>query len=130
METKIKYELEFEFTSSPMLLYPLISTPNGLAEWFSNEVKAQGDFFTFIWDDSEEKARLASKKMNEKVKFKWLDENNKETDYYLEIRILEDEITQDISLLIIDFAYESDLKEVAKLWHNQIADLKHAVGSI
>lgn len=127
---KIRYELEFPLTSSPQLLYQYISTPSGLSEWFANNVNSRGEFFTFIWDDSEEKARLSSKKSGEKVKFRWIDEDNKDTEFYFELRILEDEITKDVSLLVTDYAREDDLEEARLLWENQISDLKHVIGSV
>ncbi len=127
---KIRYELEFPLMSSPQLLYQYISTPSGLSEWFADNVNSRGEFFTFIWDDSEEKARLASKKTGEKVKFKWVDDNNKDTEYFFELRILEDEITKDVSLMVVDFALEEDMAEAKLLWENQISDLKHVIGSV
>lgn len=130
MNTKVKYELEFQLNSSPQLLYQYISTPSGLSEWFADNVNSRGEFFTFIWDGSEEKARLTSRKSDEKVKFRWLDEDNKDTDYYFELRILEDEITKDVSLMVTDFAFEEDLDEVKLLWESQISDLKHVIGSV
>src|SRR3954466_1582141 len=98
MDEKIKYELEFPITSSPQLLYQYISTPSGLSEWFADNVNSRGEFFTFIWDDSEEKARMSSKKTGEKVKFRWIDDDNKDGEYYFELRIQVDEITKDVSL--------------------------------
>lgn len=130
MNEKIKYELEFPLNSSPQLLFQYISTPSGLSEWFANNVNSRGEFFTFIWDGSEEKARLSSKKSGEKVKFRWIDEDNKDTDYYFELRILEDEITKDVSLMVTDFAKEDDMDEARLLWENQISDLKHVIGSV
>jgi uncharacterized protein YndB with AHSA1/START domain len=130
METKIRYELEFPINSSPQLLYQYISTPSGLSEWFADNVNSRGEFYTFIWDDSEEKARLASKKTGEKVKFKWVDEDNKDTEYYFELRILEDEITKDVSLMIVDFAIEEEVEEASQLWRNQVSELKHVIGSV
>ena len=130
MNTKVKYELEFQLNSSPQLLYQYISTPSGLSEWFADNVNSRGEFFTFIWDGSEEKARLSSKKSDEKVKFRWIDEDNKDTDFYFELRILEDEITKDVSLMVTDYAMEEDLDEVKLLWESQISDLKHVIGSV
>ena len=74
MAQKVRYEIEFPINSSPQLLYQYISTPSGLQEWFANTVNSRGEFFTFHWDDTEENARLASKKTGEKVRFKWVDE--------------------------------------------------------
>lgn len=130
MDTKIRYEIEFAVNSSPQLLYQYISTPSGLSEWFADNVNSRGELFTFIWDDVKEKARLASKKTNERIKFKWIDEDDKETDYFFELKISEDEITKDVSLIIIDFAFEDELEESKQLWKNQIADLKHVIGSV
>lgn len=130
MEVKVKYELEFPINSSPQLLYQYISTPSGLSEWFADNVNSRGEFFTFIWDNSEEKARVASKKSGEKIKFRWLDASNQDTDYFFELRILEDEITKDVSLMVIDYAPEEELNEAAQLWENQVSDLKHVIGSV
>lgn len=130
MEGKVRYELEFPIMSSPQLLYQYISTPSGLQEWFADNVNSRGEFFTFVWNDSEERARLASKKTGEKVKFRWVDEDNKDADYYFELRILEDEITKDVSLMVVDFAEEDDLAEAKQLWENQVSDLKHVIGSV
>ena len=130
MDAKIRYELEFPINSSPQLLYQYISTPSGLSEWFADNVNSRGEFFTFIWNDSEEVARLSSKKSGEKIKFRWVDENKKDTEYYFEMRIIEDEITKDVSLVIIDFSLADELDEAQLLWENQISDLKHVIGSV
>ena len=129
MERKIRYEIEFQINSSPQLLYQYISTPSGLSEWFADNVNSRGEFFTFIWNDSEENARLSSKKTGEKIKFRWIDDNHKDTDYFFELRILEDEITKDVSLMVVDFALEDELDEAKLLWENQVSDLKHVIGS-
>src|ERR1043165_4487022 len=100
MDVKVRYELEFPLNSSPQLLYQYISTPSGLSEWFADNVNSRGEIFTFIWNDTEERARLTSKKTGEKVKYRWVDEHNNDTDLFFELRILEDEITKDVSLLV------------------------------
>ena len=130
MTPKVRYEIEFPINSSPQLLYQYISSPSGLQEWFADRVNSRGEFFTFEWDNSEENARLTSKKAGEKVKFKWIDEDKNDTEYYFEIRILEDEITKDVSLMIVDFAEEDEMDESIKLWENQVSDLKHIIGSV
>ncbi|MBC5841312.1 MAG: SRPBCC domain-containing protein [Flavobacteriaceae bacterium] len=130
MDQKIRYEIEFPINSSPQLLYQYISTPSGLSEWFADNVNSRGEFFTFIWNDSEEKARLASKKSGEKVKFKWVDNNNKDTEYFFELHILVDELTKDVSLMVVDFAEKDEVEEATQLWENQISDLKHLIGSV
>ena len=130
MENKTRYELEFPLNSSPQLLYQYISTPSGLQEWFADKVNSRGEYFTFEWDGNEENARLASKKTGEKVKYKWVDEEKKDTDYFFELKILEDEITKDVSLMVVDFAFDDEIEEAKQLWESQISDLKHVIGSV
>jgi uncharacterized protein YndB with AHSA1/START domain len=130
MDAKIRYELEFPINSSPQLLYQYISTPSGLSEWFADNVNSRGEYFTFIWDDSQEVARQSSKKSGEKIKFRWVDDDKKDTEYYFELRIIEDEITKDVSLVVTDFAFADEVDEAKLLWENQISDLKHVIGSV
>ncbi len=130
MSQKIRYEIEFQINSSSQLLYQYIATPSGLSEWFADNVNSRGEFFTFIWDDSQEKARLASKKTGERVKFRWIDDDNQDTEYYFELIILLDELTKDVSLLVVDFALEEEMEESKRLWENQISDLKHLIGAV
>ena len=73
---------------------------------------------------------MVSKKASERVKFKWLDEDGEDTDYFFEIKIMEDAITKDVSLVIIDFAEEDEVEESKLLWSSQISDLKQVIGSV
>ncbi|MEP1487584.1 MAG: START-like domain-containing protein [Algibacter sp.] len=128
MDDKVKFEIEFPIQASPQLLYQYISTPSGLSEWFSDNVNSRGELFTFIWDDSEEEAKLLSKKNGERVKFRWT-EDEEDTSSYFEIRIQVDDITKDVSLMITDFAEEDEVDESKMLWENQISSLKQVLGS-
>ncbi|WP_378188052.1 START-like domain-containing protein [Aquimarina sp. W85] len=129
MSEKIKYELEFVVQSSPQLLYQYISTPSGLSEWFADNVNSRGESFTFIWDDSEEEAKLLSKKSGERIKFRWIADEEEGDDYFFEIRIQVDEITKDVSLMITDFSEEDEIEESKMLWDNMISNLKQVLGS-
>lgn len=126
MQDKIKFELEFVIQSSPQLLYQYLSTPSGLSEWFADNVNSRGETFNFIWDDSEEQAKLLKRKSDEFVKFAWA-ENEDES--YFEMKIIVDEITKDVSLFITDFAEEDEIDEAKMLWENQVSDLKQVLGS-
>lgn len=129
MDDKIKFEIEFPIHASPQLLYQYISTPSGLSEWFSDNVNSRGELFTFIWNDTEEQAKLLSKKTGERVKFRWLSDEDDELTTYFEIRIQVDEITKDVSLMIVDYAYDDEVDEAKMLWENQISSLKQVLGS-
>ncbi|MBP1839849.1 START-like domain-containing protein [Formosa algae] len=127
MEDKIKFELEFPIHASPALLYQYISTPSGLSEWFADNVNSRGELYKFIWDGAEEQAKVLSKKSGERIKFKWL--HDEDEPYFFELRIQVDEITKDVSLIIVDFSDEDEVSETKMLWENQISDLKHVLGS-
>ena len=112
--------------SSPQMLFQYIATPSGLSEWFADNVNSRGEMFTFIWDSSEEQAKLVKRKSDEFVKFVWLES---EDESFFEMRIIVDEITSDVSLFITDFAEEDELEESKMLWENQISTLKQVLGS-
>ena len=126
MSDKIKYEIEFVIQSSPQMLFQYIATPSGLSEWFADNVNSRGEMFTFIWDESEEEAKLIKRKSDDFVKFIWMES---EDDSFFEMRIIVDEITSDVSLFITDFAEEDEVEESKMLWVNQISSLKQVLGS-
>ncbi|MDC1539586.1 START-like domain-containing protein [Flavobacteriaceae bacterium] len=123
----MKFELEIPIQASPQLLYQYISTASGLSEWFADNVNSRGEIFIFIWDGSEEQAKLLTKKNGERVKFKWQDGDDDNS--FFEIRIQVDDITKDVSLMITDFADDDEVEESKMLWTNQISDLKQILGS-
>jgi len=127
MRTKVKFEIEFPIQASPQLLYNYISTPSGLSEWFADNVNSRGELFTFIWDDSEEQAKLVTKKSSERIKFKWLESDDDIC--YFELRIQVDGITKDVSLIVTDFSDDDEVDEAKMLWENQISSLKQVLGS-
>ena len=126
MNGKVKFEIEFVIQSSPQLLYTYLSTPSGLSEWFADNVNSRGEKFYFIWDESEEEAKLLKRKSEEFVKFRWTEEDD---DCFFEMRIIVDEITSDVSLFITDFAEEDEVDEAKMLWTNQVSSLKQVLGS-
>lgn len=125
---KIKFELEVPIHASPGMLFQYITTPSNLQEWFADRVNSRGKIFTFIWDDTEEKATLISKKSGQFIRFKWLE--SEDDDSFFEIKIQVHSLTNDVSLVITDFADdEEDVEESKKLWENQIEELKHVIGA-
>ena len=111
------------------MLFQYLSTPSGLSEWFADNVNSRGEDFTFIWDDSEEYAKLLQKKVNEKVRYRWMNDEDDQDDYFFEFKIVVDEITKDVSLIVSDFAEEGELDEAKMLWENSIGSLKQVLGA-
>ena len=58
-----------------------------------------------------------------------MDESDDQDKCFFEIRIVVDEITKDVSLMVTDFAYSDEVEESKMIWESQIADLKKLVGS-
>jgi len=129
MSQKQQFSIEYDFHASPQLLYQYLSTPSGLSEWFADNVNSRGENFTFIWDDTEESAKLLHKKSNDKVRFQWQNDEDDNEEYYFEFRIQVDEITKDVSLIVTDFSEEDEMEESKMLWDNLIADLKQVLGA-
>jgi hypothetical protein len=127
--TKISFELEFLLKTSPKVLENMLSTPSGLSEWFADDVNIKGDIFTFFWDGSQEEARILTKKLNGKVKFQWLSDEEDGNDAYFEIRYEVDPMTKAVILKIIDFAEPDEIEEVQQLWEQQVSDLKRVLGA-
>ena len=123
----MKYELEYPIHSSINILFDRLSTLSGLSEWFADDVNVDREgIYTFTWEGSEQQATLVSKKKNNHVRFKWLGSD----DEYFEFLIQVDELTNDISLIVTDFADDEDDKEDAvQLWDLQIDNLKKIIGS-
>jgi len=127
MEVKTKIQLEYIINCSPKVLYNRLSTASGLAEWFADDVRVKGKIFTFVWDNTAQDAEMTLHKENKLVRYTWLNDEEEET--YFEFKINQDELTNDVSLIVIDFAEEKEAKETKSLWDSQIADLKHILGS-
>ena len=122
-----KLELEYTLYCSPKVLFSRLSTPEGLEEWFADNVFADKDLFTFTWDKTESKARLAALKENRLVRFEWVDMHNTESNYF-EFKINVHELTSDLALTISDFADPEEKDDAIFLWDTQIGELKRILG--
>ncbi len=123
---KKKFELEYTLNSSPNVVFPRLSTPGGLSEWFADNVNLDGKTYTFVWEGTEQKAKVINKKNNTYIRFHWLDDNDDSS--YFEFRIHKDELTGDLALMITDFAHDDEKEDAIELWDTQIAELKHSIG--
>ncbi len=123
---KQKFELEYTLNTSPKVLFDRLSTPDGLAEWFANDVNMEDKIYTFIWEGSEQQAEIVQIKDLKYIRFHWLDEDQESS--FFEFRIKQDDLTGDVALLITDFAEEDEKDDAVDLWDSQISELKHAIG--
>jgi uncharacterized protein YndB with AHSA1/START domain len=123
----MKFELEYPLNCSPKVLFSRLSTPEGLGEWFAEQVNVDGDLFSFYWNNTETKARLSALKENKLVRFEWIEKDNEDTNYF-EFRINVEELTGGLALIITDFADEDEKDDAIYLWDSQINDLKRILG--
>lgn len=121
-----KIEIEYPIRSSTSILFDMISTPSGLSEWFADDVNIKDDVWTFLWDGSEEEAKLLTSKKDEFVKFHWVEHDEEKT--YFEIRIKADQLTNDIALVVTDFCDEEDEEDTRELWESQLDSLAKRIG--
>jgi len=122
-----RFELEYTLNCPTRVLFDRLSTPEGLAEWFADNVTVNGDVFTFFWAKVEARARLAHIKENKSVRFEWLDFADTENNYF-EFKIVIHELTNDTALMITDHADDDEIEDAKDLWDNQISYLKKVLG--
>jgi hypothetical protein len=108
------------------VLWTSIGTPLGLAEWFADGVTVEDDEYTFVWEGNEQIARLIDKKVNNFIRFQWLEDEG--TELHFEIRIVKEAITRQLSLLVIDYVPEDEREDLILLWNKQIEVLKRKTG--
>ncbi|MBS1637450.1 MAG: SRPBCC domain-containing protein [Bacteroidetes bacterium] len=122
-----KFEIEFVIRSSAELLYEFLSSPSGLSEWFCDDVNIRNGIYSFVWDGQQQQAHLVKDVPESLIRYQWADKNDGS---YFEFRIQRDELTNDISLMITDFASDKGEEESVKLlWRSQIDKLLHVLGS-
>jgi uncharacterized protein YndB with AHSA1/START domain len=122
-----KFEMEFVIRASEDMVFEFVSTESGLSEWFCDDVNIRDGIFTFNWDGQIQQAKLVKEVPPISIRYQWLDKNDGS---YFEFKTQKDELTNDISLIITDFATDKDDEISAKLlWHSQIDKLLHVLGS-
>jgi len=126
MSEKKKFTIEYEIKSSPRILYSFLNEPNGLSQWFADDVSVRDQIYTFTWDDEKQTAKLIAIKENKLVKFRWIDDDQQ---YYFEMEIMQDELTNDVALAITDFAAEDAIQERKQIWDNQVQYLISTLGA-
>jgi len=126
MSEKKKFTIEYEIKSSPRILYTFLNEPNGLTQWFADDVSVRDQVYTFTWDGEQQTAKLMAIKENKLVRFRWIDDDPQ---YYFEMEIIQDDLTNDVALSITDFATDDTLSERKQIWDNQVQYLVSTLGA-
>lgn len=82
----------------------------------------------FVWGKTEtQKAEILQHRNGIYVRYHWLDDENPKS--FFEMKILCDELTMDVILVVTDFCEPDEKEEAIELWNNQIDSLKKALGA-
>jgi hypothetical protein len=124
---KQKLEMEYHLNSTSInILWNTIGTSHGLSEWFANNVQALGEKYVFTWKHHQQIAHLLGMKPLEYIRFQW--EDDEQSDYYFELRIVKQELGSDLSLLVTEFIDPEDRDDEILLWDKHIVDLRRKLG--
>jgi uncharacterized protein YndB with AHSA1/START domain len=129
--TKTKFVREYPINASARLLYPYLSTPSGLAQWFCDDVSINEDkVFNFYWDGRNHFAEMTSHRTNRSVRFLFLNEDRSHAPdpSYIDFSIESSELTQEQYLKVTDYSEEDDEEELSELWEHLLQKLREIVG--
>ena len=109
------------------IIWSIISTPTGMETWFADKVTAEEKVFTFQWGKTEKRqAELISCRTNNLVRFRWQDDEDRKS--YFELKIVFNELTEDLMLEVTDWAEADEIDDLKDLWDSDIEKLKRVSG--
>ncbi len=125
---KEKIHLEYLLNAtSKNIIWAAISTPSGLEDWFADKVDSRDKNVTFYWGKTEERqAEIIAIRAYSYIRFRWLDEVGER--YYFELKMTNNELTNDYVLEITDFAEPDEVEDLKELWDSQIDTLRRTCG--
>jgi len=127
---KYRFEKEFEIKASPRMLYPYLLNPEGLSQWFADDVKVLPDGnYLFEWEGERHSARVVSRRLNKHVKFVFTDSGDDEIKAnFVEFFLDYNDIIGSTFLKVVDFSEMDDEEELHELWDGLVQSLKEIVG--
>ena len=125
-KTKVRMEYMLKGGSSS-IVWAIISTPSGVETWFADKVTSSDKIFTFRWGKTESRqAEVVGIRTNSYIRFHWMDDEDRKS--YFELKVNYNELTEDLMLEVIDFAYPDEIEDVKDLWESDIEKLKRVSG--
>ncbi|MDR0231483.1 MAG: hypothetical protein LBI82_05115 [Dysgonamonadaceae bacterium] len=122
-----KIHLEYVFEkASKNTLWNYLTSSSGLSGWFADDVEVKENIYTFVWNKIPEEAELLNIIPNNKVRFRWIEDENPES--YFEFKLHTDEITGAIVLEVTDFSEPDEKEHAISLWDSHIKLLKRTLG--
>ncbi len=119
--------IEYPFgNASEQVLWRMIGDPLGLAVWFSEGITVEDDIYTFIWESSEQVARMLKVEENSFIRFQW--EEDEGSDYYFQFELINNVLNKEITFVVTDFIEKDEQEDAILLWNKQVGDLKRKCG--
>ena len=129
--TKQRIDLEHELRStSANLVWRLISTAEGYANWLADTVTGNGDDLTFTWGDETRHhetrtARFVVREKQHRARFHWTDDPDSA---YVELRMERSTLSRNYTLYITDFADDDDTDWLYSTWEKNLKRLHKTSG--
>ena len=125
---KEKIHMEYMLKAgSSNVVWSIFGTPSGLKTWFADHVTVDDKVFTFHWGKTEQReAEMTHMRTNNFIRFHWLDDEDKKS--YFELRLSQNELTDDLMLEVIDWAESDEVEDLQDLWDSQIEKMKRVSG--
>ena len=125
---KEKIKMEYMLKGgSGNVIWSIISTPSGLETWFADKVTAKEKLYTFQLGKTETRqAEVVHCRTNQFIRFHWLDDEEKKS--YFELKIVYNELTEDLMLEVTDFAEITEIDDIKDLWDSDIEKLRRTSG--
>lgn len=113
--------------TSRNILWEAISSPMGLESWFADQVLPNDKHVTFCWGKTERReAVVVGVRAFSFIRFHWLD-SPREREYF-ELKMTNNELTNDFVLEITDFAAPEEVDDTCELWESQVETLRRTCG--
>lgn len=132
MEKK-KLTIEYELHSrSKSIIWNLISSGEGLSRWMADEVKDDNGQLTVTWGSpmGEKEVRHAQVLERDKYRsfrFRWSEDEGND-DYFVELRVNHDALTDTYMLVVTDFVEPDDEDSMTHIWNHDREKLLRRTG--
>ena len=129
---KQQIQIEHSLNStSPNIIWKIISTEGGLSRWIADSVKESKGVFSFTWGSElshheTRNAVLVDRVRHSHIRMRWEDETD--PDAYLELRMVRSEITEGYTLHITDYALPEDVDSLFDIWDQNLDQLRRSTG--
>jgi len=129
---KKKLALEYPLRAGKQeLLWQLLSTDHGLERWLADKVDEENGVMHLTWGDPWGEhhtmhANVLEKSRNNYIRLRWSDEDD--PDAFWEMRIVRSELTNELCLCVVDYAYADDIADLQELWDGNLERLHQSSG--